>query len=267
METASPDGSDEGMSLHNPYSENYYKRIGAGAESAAAVVAPLIVDLVQPNSVVDVGCGLGQWLKTFQRLGVERVLGIEGAHIQRSKLMIPDDQCVTHDLREPLHLAGRFDLVLSLEVAEHLPPRCAATFVSSLVSLGPIVLFSAAIPFQGGNCHLNEQWPQYWAALFRDRGYVAVDVMRPLLWVNESVPAYYAQNMFLYVEKNVLCKNPALQRAEEQAWREPLALVHPDIYAAAADPTRLALRRAVMVLPIVLREFARCRLRALRPSY
>ena len=54
-----------------------------------------------------------------------------------------------------------------------------ATFVASLARHGDAVLFSAAIPFQGGAGHVNEHWPSYWAADFAVHGFVAVDTIRP----------------------------------------------------------------------------------------
>ena len=63
------------------------------------------------------------------------------------------------DLAQPLQIDRRFDLALSLEVAEHLPPECGSEFVQTLTDLSSVILFSAAIPFQGGTDHLNEQWP------------------------------------------------------------------------------------------------------------
>jgi 2-polyprenyl-3-methyl-5-hydroxy-6-metoxy-1,4-benzoquinol methylase len=65
-------------------------------------------------------------------------------------------------LIQPLDLEKEFDLVVSLEVAEHLPASAADQFVNTLVKHGKKILFSAAIPGQGGQDHLNEQWPDYW---------------------------------------------------------------------------------------------------------
>jgi hypothetical protein len=87
---------------------------------------------------------------------------------------------------------------LCLEVAEHLPADSAPTLIDSLVSLGPVILFSAAIPFQGGTHHVNEQWPEYWARHFSPR-----DIMRTVRrrFGVHDVEWYYAQNILLYVER------------------------------------------------------------------
>ena len=70
-----------------------------------------------------------------------------------------------------------------LEVAEHIPPECADIFVESLTwGLAPVIMFSAAVPGQGGTLHLNEQWPAYWASKFAQHGYVLIDCLRPQLW-------------------------------------------------------------------------------------
>ena len=141
----------------NIYNEDYYDALKEGARDSARVLVPLVLDLVDARSVVDVGCGLGTWLSVFREHGIEELLGIDGPHIDTSSLEIAPEHFVAHDLQHPLDLERHFDLVVSLEVAEHLPAACAETFVSSLVGLGPVILFSAAIPAQGGEHHVNEQ--------------------------------------------------------------------------------------------------------------
>src|SRR5205085_11975533 len=103
------------------------------------------------------------------------------------------------DLREPFELPRTFDLAVSLEVAEHLPASSASAFVESLTRLAPAVLFSAAVPHQGGWNHLNEQWPQYWAEIFARHGFFPVDCLRERFWDRPNVRWWYAQNMVLYL--------------------------------------------------------------------
>jgi hypothetical protein len=50
----------------------------------------------------------------------------------------------------------RFDLAISLEVAEHLPEGSAGALVSTLIEAAPVVVFSAAIKGQSGTNHINE---------------------------------------------------------------------------------------------------------------
>lgn len=91
------------------------------------------------------------------------------------------------DLRTCPNLKRSFDLACALEVAEHLPADVANQFVALLVNAAPVEVFSAAIPRQGGKGHVNEQWPTYWASLFANHGYMAVDCIRPAVYGNEHV--------------------------------------------------------------------------------
>src|SRR6266511_1612991 len=156
------------------YTDEFYRdHLEVSRRSARAMVA-----LVRPRSVVDVGCGLGPWLAVFREHGVSDVQGIDGAWVDRSKLIIPEDRFLAVDVRRPIQLERRFDLAVSMEVAEHLPGECAPVFVDSLARLAPVVLFSAAIPFQGGVGPINEQWPEYWAEHFARNGYAVIDCIR-----------------------------------------------------------------------------------------
>jgi SAM-dependent methyltransferase len=173
------------------------------AASARAVV-PLVLAHLKPTSVVDVGCGVGTWLKVFQASGITDYLGIDGHHVDADLLQIDAAHFQTRDLREPLNLGRRFDLACSLEVAEHLPPALAARFVEQLTALAPAVLFSAAVPGQTGPGHINEQWQSYWAGLFEAQGYWPLDVVRPQVWARQDVAVWYQQNTLLYLHKSRL---------------------------------------------------------------
>jgi len=212
------------------YGSDYYRAIREGATASAEVIVPLLLDLVKPRSVIDVGCATGSWLSVFRAHGVKDVWGVDGEHVDRGMLEIPEERFVVMDLAEPFVLDQQFDLVVSLEVAEHLPARSASAFVKSLTRLGPAVLFSAAIPFQAGRRHVNEQWPEYWAERFRNEGYVAVDCLRRKIWQDERVQWWYAQNILLYTTSDHLKKWPRLGTEYEHMGTTQLALVHPQKY-------------------------------------
>jgi SAM-dependent methyltransferase len=201
----------------------------AGARRSAEIVLPLVLELVAPRRIVDLGCGTGSWLAVARELGVEDVLGVDGDYIQQSAFEIPADRFRAHDLREPLDLGQHFDLALSTEVGEHLREEDSDTFMDSLVRVAPVILFSAAVPFQGGTRHLNEQWQDWWAERFRARGFTAVDCVRPRIWSDPRVKYFYAQNMLLYVREDVLTEHPALARAAGET-SFPLRVVHPTLY-------------------------------------
>ena len=211
------------------YTEHYFRALEEGALRSAREIVPIVLEFVQPRSVVDVGSGTGAWLSVFAESTIEDVVGIDGDYIDRSALRIAPERFVARDLSKPFQLARTFDLVVSLEVAEHLPAESASTFIDSLAGLGPVVLFSAAIPYQIGTNHVNGQWPDYWAVLFAERGYEVRDVVRPRVWANERVEPWYAQNILLFVRETFLRQLPALHRERRPEWRE-LRVVHPVIF-------------------------------------
>jgi SAM-dependent methyltransferase len=217
------------------YTDEFFDREREGAWRSARIVVPLVRDLVEPRSVVDVGCGRGTWLAVFRDYGIQDVLGIDGEYVRRSKLEIPEELFLPLDLRQSFRLNRCFDLVVSLEVAEHLPKESAEGFVDSLVKLGPVILFSAAIPFQGGAGHLNEQWPDYWAALFRCHQYVPIDCLRRRIWQNDDVQPWYAQNTLLFVDSPHLGHQSTLKREYELADESQLSVVHPKLYLEMID--------------------------------
>jgi SAM-dependent methyltransferase len=209
------------------YPKEFFEERSRGATRSARQIVPLVLDLLHPQSVIDVGCGIGNWLSVFCENGIEDFLGVDGDYVDLEKILIPADRFLASDLTQPLQLEQRFDLVVSLEVAEHLPADYACTFIKSLTRLGPVVMFSAAIPFQGGSQHLNEQWPDYWAKLFNLFGYSAVDCLRPQIWQNENIDWWYVQNLLLFVNSQHLATKPQLQREAQRTNHARLSLVHP----------------------------------------
>lgn len=217
------------------YSAEFYEDQSLGSRRSADTVLPIVKGMVEPASVVDVGCGVGTWLASWRALGVTDVLGLDGAWVDSAMLQIPPACFRSHDLTQPIHLERSFDLAMSLEVAEHLDARHADDFVAGLAGLAPIVLFSAAIPGQGGRHHVNEQWPDYWSEKFARHGYRAVDCVRRRVWT-APIDYCYAQNTFLYAASHALESNAAL-RAELQAnGCAPLSLVHPEHYRTVLKP-------------------------------
>jgi len=167
---------------------------------------PIIIHLIKPKSIIDVGCGLGCWLSVAMEYGIKKCLGIDGEWIDKNMLEIPLQNFKVHDLRKPLTLKERFDLCICLEVAEHLPFRYSKTLVDSLTGLCPVILFSVAIPLQGGEGHVNERWPDYWASLFEKKRYVVVDYIRDKIWMDEDVEWWYAQNCLLFIDSKLLSR-------------------------------------------------------------
>lgn len=217
------------------YSPEFYDAIRGSSGASADVVAPMVVELLAPRSAVDVGCGDGTWLAALREAGVPDVSGVDGPWIKQAKLKVAAELIQIADFTTtPVRLERRFDLVISLEVAEHLPPAHAERFVNDLTALGSAVLFSAAVPFQGGHGHINEQWPSYWARLFRARGLVPVDCLRPRIWRDDRVAWWYAQNLILYVDAQRAAASEVLSRTVVD---DPLPLVHPANYSKKCRPS------------------------------
>jgi SAM-dependent methyltransferase len=177
----------------------YDNRRAQTAHAATRLLAALPPALVR-DSVADIGCGTGTWLAAALASGSTSAFGIEGNWVTPDMLDDPRIAFMPHDL-ETRFTGPRVDLALSLEVAEHLSPGRAESFVADLVALAPAILFSAAIPGQGGVGHLNEQWHSWWAERFASHGYQAHDVIRPAIWTDEAIPAWYRQNVVLYLDE------------------------------------------------------------------
>lgn len=244
--------------LGRTYDDAFFHEYGGEARTSAEVVVPIVIDLLHPASVLDVGCGRGEWLAVFRDHGVDDVLGVDGPHVALADVAIPRDQFRQRDLAEPLDLDRRFDLAMSLEVAEHLDASHGPALVAALVAHAPAVLFSAAVPFQGGAGHVNERWPSYWAAQFAEHGYVALDVVRPRVWDDERVSFWYAQNTLLYC-----APDHPLVAATQPAAREGVRdLVHPRLHVR--DHTTPRRSPAPPSLSRVLRDLAPAAARAVR---
>ena len=188
------------MSRH-VYSSDFYDYIDSGSRSSARTIAALLTEQLEIGSLLDVGSGHGAWAAEWLKAGVKDVIAVDGHYVDVAQLAIPVKNFVSHDLSQPLELKRRFDLVQSLEVAEHLSEEHADIFIDSLVRHGDVILFSAAVPHQGGEHHVNEQPPEYWRRRFAERGYAPFDWIRPRVAMNREVKAWYRFNSFIYANE------------------------------------------------------------------
>jgi len=212
------------------YKRRFYRGRHQRSSYSAKTILSMVIDVLPAmDSAVDVGCGVGTWLSVLKENGVGDIQGIDGSWVKRDLLEIPEQYFRQADLNKPIDLGRKYDLAVSLEVAEHLPPETARTFVDSLVSMSDFVLFSAAIPLQGGTGHVNEQWPDYWANLFGERGYVALDFIRRRVWNDSKIMSWYRQNVLMYVKRERMqdLTMPGSDLCNEPL---PMALVHPEAY-------------------------------------
>lgn len=168
------------------YTEDYANDVDSTSRRSAKVIMDLVMEEYKPKSIVDFGCGKKAFLKSSR---LKDAVGVDGHYVH------PD---VEADLNEPVDLGRRFDLVMSLEVAEHLRPESADTFVETLCRHGDLILFSASVPFGGNPYHLNEQWWEYWIEKFEARGYDCSDWLRDEIWNSPEVAACYKNDILVF---------------------------------------------------------------------
>lgn len=220
----------------NLYDRAFYEMQMAGSARTAHVVIPILLESVHVSSVCDVGCGVGTWLNAFREFGISDLLGIDGGYVDRSLLQIPQSQFAPKDISKPFRIKRKFDVTVCLEVAEHLLPSRADSFVEDLTLLSPIILFSAAIPGQGGVGHFNEQWPSFWARLFERRGFGVCDIVRSRIWDDSELTPCYRQNILIFADRDSMKENSALSEARVGS----IDIVHPEFYSRkiSADDTK-----------------------------
>jgi len=185
-----------------------------------AAFAAIFAD-AKPKSLLDVGCGIGTWLRAAQECGVNDVFGVDGIALEPDQLLVSPTLFRQQDLTQTWNLGRRFDVALCLEVAEHLEERFAELLIESLVKHSDRVVFGAACAPQSGQGHVNCQWPAYWQHLFNKQGYVCSDEIRWRIWDNEQIEYWYRQNTFL------------ARRNPMQAGKEPRI---PSVIHSAAYP-------------------------------
>ena len=214
------------------YDQAFYNTQMPGSLRSAEIVLEMLWRMQRFDSIADIGCGAGTWLKAAADLGATTLVGVDGDYVDKAQIVVAPEAFVAADLEAPLPDlkahggVERFDLAISMETAEQLTFARAASFVEELCALSDVVLFSAAVPFQGGHDHFNEQWPEFWALLFRCCGFACHDALRPHLWGDARVEWWYQQNVLLFVRRSaeLSCFGPETLG--------PLAQVHPDNYLA-----------------------------------
>jgi len=201
-------------------------------ENARIIFSLVLEILPKINSAVDFGCGLGYWLSVLKEFGVNDIKGYDGHWTDKESLEIPKECFEAINLENIIAVEKRYDLAISIEVAEHLPEKSAEAFIQMLTKSSDIILFSAAIPYQGGTNHINLQWQDYWHKLFHSFGYMGIDI-RKLLWNDTKVKTWYKQNMILYVQKNKI-EQINVSKYHCGITDQCLNIVHPETYIEKA---------------------------------
>ncbi len=222
------------------FDQESFASIRTGSLRSARAVAPIVHAIVRPSSVVDVGGGEGWWAQAFAHLGASRVVSIDDGDQSEQAEGV---EHVRHDLGAgTLTDLGQFDLALCLEVVEHLDADVGDLVIDALCSYSSSVLFSAAIPGQGGRGHVNERWPAYWVERFMHRGYRCSGALRLRLWHDDRIEPWYRQNLLF-----ASCEPDRFDELFATPLAESWPLVHPEMYFRQSDlvlgvlaPPRLA---------------------------
>ena len=134
-------------------------------------LAELIYEWYTPSSVCDMGCGNGFIIQFLAQRGVQ-ICGIEGSP-EALKFIHPSilDRVVILDLTRRQKV-GTYDLVISTEVAEHVPKRYSDALIDNVTHAArQNILFTAAQPGQWGDGHINCQPREFWIDLFAQHGW------------------------------------------------------------------------------------------------
>ncbi len=210
------------------YQDNFYGFHSDDSINSAKEVIPVILKYISPASVIDIGCGVGNWLFIWKELGITDFLGVDGSYVRAEGLIIDKSKFLSANLDDAFSIDRKFDLVTTLEVAEHIKPENAEKFIASLCNLGDVIVFSAAIPGQDGTLHYNEQYPDYWIEKFAKHNFKPYDCLRELIWNNDKVSPWYRQNVLFFVNDNVKDDHPSITTNQKKI----LPLVHPEVYSA-----------------------------------
>ena len=213
------------------YDNTFYSEMELSSYKAAKIILPIISEIIRPKSVIDIGCGTGMWLKVWKEdIGVEDYFGVEGPYLEKEKIQIENNKILLADLKKDFEIGKRFEIAMSLEVAEHLPESVATQFVKKLTSLSDVVLFSGAMPGQIGTYHINEKYPEYWINLFKKEGFTVFDFIRDKIWNHPEIEFWYQQNIFLFVKQSVIAKYPSLEQYSSTSNLSYYTRIHPIIY-------------------------------------
>jgi SAM-dependent methyltransferase len=131
----------------------------------------LLVNELEPLSVLDIGCGEGHHTKWFLECGLN-AFGVDGSLIAREYAVIPANRFLLHDFSHgPIQLPLYFDLVWCCEFVEHLEAEYLYNFLTTLQSVRYLAM-THAFPGQAGHHHVNCQHPGYWIAVMAGAGFV-----------------------------------------------------------------------------------------------
>jgi SAM-dependent methyltransferase len=223
------------------YKNDFYSSRHNLTLSSAREIVKSFRKIYKPRSVVDVGCGVGTFLNVWKKNGCVKVMGIDSENVPEKYLRLQRNEFLVMNLENSSEIEGKYDLAMSVEVAEHLTSRAGRILVKNLCALSDVVLFSAAIPRQGGVNHVNERWQSYWQKLFSRESYVCIDFLRPQIWNNKKIFYWYRQNILVYLRKNSKIFNEVSDKVNFYISSSIIDIVHPEAYILKSKEPKISL--------------------------
>lgn len=172
-----------------------------------AAIAESIIKEYQPKRIIDFGCGTGDLAKAFASRGIA-VEAIDGysnpdfstySNIRFTKV---DLNNITSTQEFLNRFDVKFDLAVSIEVAEHLNPVVSPYFIEWMTSMADVIVFSAAVPSQDGDGHINCRSRSDWYQFIKQYDFVIADTLRQHFISNPRLGLWHKLNIVDYVQRN-----------------------------------------------------------------
>jgi SAM-dependent methyltransferase len=123
---------------------------------------------IDTTTVVDFGCGLGDYARAFKFAGLK----VEAYDGNPNTEAISEGTGKVLDLSKPFYLGKKFDVVMSLEVGEHIPAEFEDQFIDNITKHAKKhLIISWAVEGQGGSGHVNCKNNDYIIEQVVDRGF------------------------------------------------------------------------------------------------
>lgn len=211
------------------YSKNYYSRHANGSLNSANRILSLLSEFIHPNSVADIGCGTGTWGFTAEKIWGAQIFAFDRHRYDDCDMYISAEKYFQCDLRQKTRL-GRYDLAICVEVIEHIDQNYEDIVIDNLCACSDTLLFSGALPFQGGTGHINERPFSYWLEKFNMRGYTMIQDIRWSIWDQSDIEIWYRNNI-MFLMKTTTKNKPTPY---------PVDIIHPQMLE------RILLKRGVL---------------------
>lgn len=143
-------------------------------DSSLAKVIKNLANILDVKDIADFGCGPGWYTYYFYKCGFQ-VNGYDGnPNVEKvsSLLFNKEYYCQCQDLTEPFNIDIPFEMIICLEVGEHIPQKMEDIFLQNLVSnANKYILLSWAIPGQKGDGHINCHTNAYIISKMKNKGW------------------------------------------------------------------------------------------------